>query len=232
MAKPLAILVGGDKGGTGKTTVARALADYLQTRGANTKLFDGEYPAGDLRRFAKADVVDVSKLAGQRAVFDTIDGVTVLDIRAAQLSPTLRALDAAHLLDDVRAGNLNLALLHVLSPTDRSFGEIAEAARMIGAGARHFLIKNYAGDGGFEEWEDDARFSQQLRQMAAATITIPHLAAECRDAVEKLGISFQTFARNSSYSRILRGNIRTWLDEIFRDFDKAGLGELVAGAVE
>lgn len=50
------ILIGADKGGVGKTTVARVTADYLQARGANGRLYDTELGRGDLARFATSRV--------------------------------------------------------------------------------------------------------------------------------------------------------------------------------
>ena len=48
MAKPAVILVGADKGGVGKTTVARALLDYFIAHNIPTRAFDTEAPKGTL----------------------------------------------------------------------------------------------------------------------------------------------------------------------------------------
>ena len=48
MAKPAVILVGADKGGVGKTTVSRALLDYLIAQSIPTRAFDTESPRGTL----------------------------------------------------------------------------------------------------------------------------------------------------------------------------------------
>ena len=50
-AAPVIVLVGADKGGVGKPTVARALADY--TRTLEPRLIDTQVPAGDLRGFTR-----------------------------------------------------------------------------------------------------------------------------------------------------------------------------------
>jgi hypothetical protein len=230
--KPQIFLIGADKGGVGKSMCARALSDYLKARGADAKLFDTEFPAGDLKRFAPAaTVVDIAKTAGQMCVFDTLDGVTAVDLRAGQLSATLRALDEAKLLDDVRKGAINLALLHVLGSTDRSFIEIGEMAAIIGGGTKHFLVRNFINEGDFSEWEKDTRFAPRLREMQAVTITVPHLTADACDAVQKLGVTFDGFANDSGHSRILRGYVRSWLDAVWTDFDRVGLGDLVSAAI-
>jgi hypothetical protein len=46
---PVLVLVGADKGGVGKTTVARAVADYLLT--LEPRLIDTQVPLGDLKGF-------------------------------------------------------------------------------------------------------------------------------------------------------------------------------------
>src|SRR6478672_9259897 len=77
MAKPAVIIVGADKGGVGKTTVSRT---------------------GTLKRFHPdvTEVVDMTAIPDQMKVFDTLNAtdasVTVIDVRAGLLSPTLRAL--------------------------------------------------------------------------------------------------------------------------------------------
>jgi hypothetical protein len=203
---PLVILIGADKGGVGKTTVARIAADYMQARGATARTYDTELGRGDLVRFAPtANVVDIATTRGQMAIFDTLEGVTLVDIRAGEFSKTLRALDEAKLLDDVRSGALNLVLLHVLGPTDRSFGEVGETAAIIGGSTRHFVVKNFINEGDFDELEKDGRFASQMRQMAQKTVVVPHLTADACDALQKLGVSFDAFARDSSQSRMLRG---------------------------
>src|SRR3954463_9245584 len=98
MAKPAVIIVGADKGGVGKTTVARTLLDYFGAHQIPTRAFDTEAPRGTLKRFHPdlTDVVDVTQVPDQMRIFDTLSSaeatVTVIDVRAGLLSPTLRAL--------------------------------------------------------------------------------------------------------------------------------------------
>jgi hypothetical protein len=229
---PLVIMVGADKGGVGKTTVSRALSDWLYARRAHARIFDSESPAGDLKRFVPAaDVIDIAKVQDQMRVFDSLDGVTVLDVRAGLFSPTLRALDEAKLLADVRAGSLNLALLHVLGPTITSLNEVAAAAATIGGGVKHFLVKNHVNETEFFEWDGDSRFTAHFKAMDPMTIDVPHLDSRACEEVQNLGVSFDAFANDQSRSRILRGRVRTWLDTVWSQFGKVGLGTLIDGAL-
>ncbi len=98
MARPAVILVGADKGGVGKTTVARTLLDYFGAHQTRTRAFDTESPRGTLKRFhpTVTEVVDVTSVPDQMKIFDTLGNaeakVTIIDVRAGLLSSTLQAL--------------------------------------------------------------------------------------------------------------------------------------------
>jgi hypothetical protein len=73
------ILIGADKGGVGKTTVARTLLDYLRNHDVPTRAFDTEAPKGTLQRFHPdvSEVVDVTAVADQMRIFDTVSDSSV-----------------------------------------------------------------------------------------------------------------------------------------------------------
>jgi hypothetical protein len=93
--KPVLVIVGADKGGVGKTTIARTLLDYLNSANVPTRAFDSEPPRGTLFRFfpKQTEIVDVTTAAHQVRMLDTLatsdEKVTVVDVRAGLLSPTL-----------------------------------------------------------------------------------------------------------------------------------------------
>ena len=112
MGKPTVILIGADKGGVGKTTVARTLLDYLRKQEIPARAFDTEAPKGTLQRFHPdvTEIVDVTAVADQMRIFDTVSdsSVTVIDVRAGLLSSTLRALRDISFLDTrLKRGSLH-----------------------------------------------------------------------------------------------------------------------------
>jgi CO dehydrogenase nickel-insertion accessory protein CooC1 len=84
MTKPAVIIVGADKGGVGKTTVARTLLDYFIAHQVPTRAFDTEAPRGTLKRFHPdhTDIVDMTVIADQI-------GSLTLSIRRRRPSPLL-----------------------------------------------------------------------------------------------------------------------------------------------
>ena len=67
-------------------------------------------------------------------IFDTLSStdasVTVIDVRAGLLSPTLRALRDIGFLDAVKKGQLNLLVFHILGSSIASLNEIEEMSRL------------------------------------------------------------------------------------------------------
>src|SRR5260221_13320772 len=120
MPRPAVILVGADKGGVGKTTVARTLLDYFAAHQTPARAFDTESPRGTLKRFHPdiTEVVDVTSVPDQMKIFDTLEtssaAVTLIDVRAGIMSSTLNALRNIGFLDAVRKGQLTFALFHIL----------------------------------------------------------------------------------------------------------------------
>jgi thymidylate kinase len=75
MAKPTVVVVGADKGGVGKTTVARTLLDYFTAHHVPTRAFDTESPKGTLKRFHAdiTEIVDATSVPDQMRIFDALD---------------------------------------------------------------------------------------------------------------------------------------------------------------
>jgi hypothetical protein len=221
------IFIGGDKGGTGKTITSRVTLDLITSRGMHARAFDAQWPGGNLNRFnVDAFRVDIQKLDDQMHIFDNLqDGsFTVIDLPAGMLSPTIESLDDARLLEDVRAGEVKMVLLHVLGPTITSIGEIAAAAAKI-AGVKHLLVKNHISkDSQYFDWDTgDSEVRSILTAMVPMMIDLPNLDARAVEVIEKRGGSFLNYIDDKEQSRILRGNVRTWLETCWKEFDRVGV---------
>src|SRR6185295_16702962 len=112
MARPAVIIVGADKGGVGKTTVSRTLLDYFSARRVPVRAFDTEAPRGTLKRFHPevTTVVDLNQVTDQMKIFDTLSEsqLTVIDVRASLLSPTLKSLRDIGFIEAARKNQVTL----------------------------------------------------------------------------------------------------------------------------
>lgn len=217
--RPVLVLVGADKGGVGKTVLTRALVDLLVDRGAPFALFDTE---GHLRRFLPvAELVDLEETRGQMRVFDaaTRSRVTVVDLRAALLSATIRAMGyAGYLADD---GELDVVVLHVLNPDFASIGEIASVSGLLSGGARHYLVKNRASERDFQDWDDEKQRRAFAHVEPAGVLEMPHMDEIAAAAVDERGCAFRAFEGDARNSGWLRGKVRHWLSDAHAEIARA-----------
>ena len=241
MAKPTVILVGADKGGVGKTTVARTLLDYFGAHQTPIRAFDTESPRGTLKRFHPdvTEVVDMTEVADQMKIFDTLGSaaaqVTVIDVRAGLLSSTLQALSDIGFLESAKKGQITFAVFHILGPSIASLNEIAETSRFVGD-ANYFLVKNFINNTSFFEWDPATYNSYFNRIKGASEITVPKLNEMACEQVELASVPFVNFIGNKgqrgeavSYSFVLRGYVRHWLGNVWAEYDRVKLAELLSG---
>src|SRR6185437_13219792 len=240
MARPAVILVGADKGGVGKTTVARTLLDYFSAHQMPTRAFDTESPRGTLKRFHPdvTEVVDVTSIPDQMKIFDTLSSsdawVTVIDVRAGLLSSTLQALSDIGFLESAKKGQITFAVFHILGPSIASLNEIAETAHFVGD-ANYFLVKNRINDTTFFEWDPKTYNSYFKELKGASEISIPKLNEMACEQVEVASQPFVSFIANktargepANYSFVLRGYVRHWLGNVWAEYDRVKLIDLVA----
>ena len=240
MAKPAVILVGADKGGVGKTTVSRALLDYFIAHNIPTRAFDTESPRGTLKRFHPdvTEVVDITTTADQMKIFDTLSStdaqITVIDVRAGLLSHTLKALSDIGFLDAARKGQITFAVFHILGPSVASLDEIAETSGYMTDG-NYFLVKNFINNTTFFEWNPQTFNSYFKHAKGTHEITIPKLNEMACEQVELASVPFVSFVANktpdgntANYSFVLRGYVRHWLGNVWGEFDRVKLNDVVA----
>jgi hypothetical protein len=241
MTKPAVILVGADKGGVGKTTVARTLLDYFTAHQVPTRAFDTESPRGTLKRFHPdvTEIVDVTYVPDQMKIFDTLNSaeaaVTLIDIRAGVLSQTLKALRDIGFIDAAKKGQLTFAVFHILGPSIASLEEIAETASYLGD-AKYFMVKNFINNTHFFEWDEATHSAYFKKVKDAVEINIPKLNEMATEQVELASVPYVTFIGNkkqsgesAAYSFVLRGYVRHWLGNVWAEYDRVKLTE-VAGA--
>src|SRR3977135_4386106 len=244
MAKPAVVLIGADKGGVGKTTVARTLLDYFIANQVKVRAFDTEVPRGTLKRFHPevTEIVDINLVPDQMKIFDTlVEGdasVTLIDVRAGLMSPTLRALRDIGFIDAAKKGQLTFAVFHILGPSIASLDEINETAAYLGD-ARYFMVKNFINNTHFFEWDEATHWAYFKQIKNAVEIVIPKLNEMATEQVELASVPYLTFLANkkqsaepASYSFVLRGYVRHWLGNVWAEYDRINLTDIVGSQVQ
>lgn len=242
MAKPAVIVVGADKGGVGKTTVSRTVLDYFSANNIPARAFDTESPRGTLKRFHPdiTEIVDVTNTSDQMKIFDTLNtsgnAVTVIDVRAGLMSPTLASLRDIGFLDAAKSGQITFAVFHILGPSIASLDEIGEIGKYL-QGVQYILARNSINETNFFEWDEGTTRKYFSTIPKAQEINIPKLNEMAYEQVDLSGVTFKDFidnraadGANGKFSFVLRGYVRKWCNEIDAEYARVQLlQEIVAG---
>ena len=121
----------------------------------------------------------------------------------------------------------------MLGPSIASLDEIAETADYLGD-AKYLMVKNFINDTYFFEWDEATYASYFKRVPEAVEIKIPKLAEMATEQVELASVPFASFIANKkkrgdpgSYSFVLRGYVRHWLRNVWSEYDRIGLIDIV-----
>src|SRR4029077_7198852 len=164
--------------------------------------------------------------------------VTLIDVRAGLMSPTLKALRDIGFIDAAKKGQLSFAVFHILGPSIASLDEIAETASYLGD-AKYVMVKNFINNTHYFEWDEATHASYFKKIKDAIEITIPKLNEMAPEQVELASVPYLTFIANkkqngepASYSFVLRGYVRHWLGNVWGEYDRINLTDLVAARAQ
>jgi hypothetical protein len=118
-------------------------------------------------------------------------------------------------------------------PSISSLEEIAETADFMG-GAKYFLVKNFINNSGFFDW-DQATYNTYFSRIEDATeLVIPKLNEMAFEQVEVACVPFLDFVASkgtpdlaANYSFVLRGYVRHWLANVWSEYDRIKLTDIV-----
>jgi hypothetical protein len=221
--KPRLILTHGEKGGVGKTTVARVIADFLNARNANYRAFDAEGSTGQLLRFHANETaaVDVSNAASIAPVLDYLmEGsgkrLALVDLGARSGEEVKNWLYRGGALEETAASHLGITVVYVLGGAVDSVGHLKECFGALGRDVNYVIIKNYGVAGKFDVY-DQSKVRKDLLSAGAREIAFPALDGSVYQAVDRASIPFSAFAdgQSNGFGFTERRYCRTWLRECF-----------------
>jgi len=127
-------------------------------------------------------------------------------------------------------------VFHILGSSIASLNEIEDTSAFT-TDAKYFLVKNYFNNTSFFEWDQPTHAAYFKRFKDAVEITIPKLNEMAYEQVELASVPFLTFVANknqkgdaANYSFVLRGYVRHWLGNVWGEYDRIKLNDIVATA--
>jgi hypothetical protein len=223
--------IGGEKGGVGKSVMARLLAQYWIDRSLPFAGADGDSSHGALLRhygeFSQA--VDLTAIDSADQILDRALGAdrrVLVDLPAQSARALSTWLLGANVLSLAHELGTPITFWHV---TDGGFASVAQVEKALdayGSGAAHVVVKNLARSKDFSQLEASA-VTAKLEAVSGKLIELPELDANAMYKIDSAGLSFWAAAHGQSDAlRLLeRERVKLWLAKAYAQLD--GLGEAI-----
>jgi hypothetical protein len=222
------VIAHGEKGGVGKTTVARVLADYLQARKLPFRAYDAEGATGQLMRFHPESTlpIEFTDAASISPVLDHLmDGgnahLALVDLGARAGSDLKSWLYRGGALEESAAGRIGVTIVYVLGGAVDSVGHLKECFAALGKDVKYLMVRNLGVASHFGVYEQ-SHVRQELLSAGAQEMALPALDATVFQSVDRASIPFSAFAESTTgnFGYTERRYCRTWLRECFAAFDQ------------
>jgi hypothetical protein len=212
--------VGGEKGGVGKSVVARLLAQLFIDRGLAFKALDADQSHGALLRYYAdfTERVDLEQLQSADLILDAAlaaDRLVLVDLPAQSRRALQRWMAATDVLALARETGVRLVLWHV---TDGGFDSVSQLEHLLDAAQHGFdyvLVKNEGRSKDFSQL-DASPAHQRLLERGSSSVTLPELDSAVMYKIDRFGSSFWAAVNASDGPRALsaleRRRAKLWLE--------------------
>ena len=225
--------VGGEKGGVGKSVVARLLCQYCidkklpfaaidadGSHGTLSRHYAGYTRAADLAQFESAD--QILSLAGEA------DQRVIVDLPAQSQRPLFAWMAATGAVALAAENSVRMVFWHVIDDGKDSLTTLDRLFAQLERTVQYCIVKN-GGRGGkdfslFEGSETRAR----ARELGATVLEIPELHAAAMQKIDRLDASFWATISNHEYgadtfTRMDRQRINVWMAACYAQLDAPDL---------
>jgi len=218
--------IGGEKGGVGKSVVARLLAQWFIDRSLPFAGVDGDLSHGALVR-SYGDFTQAVDLSDSNSADKIIDRAHVADRRVlidlpAQSARALWAwLAGADVLSFAKEMGIRLSFWHVSDGGFASVGEIEKALDLFGDQIEHKVVRNHGRSKDFSQF-DDSNAKRRLDQLGGKLLDLPELDASAMYKVDRLGSSFWAAIHSNDgegLKMLDRQRVRLWLEKSYRQLE-------------
>jgi len=226
-------LIGGEKGGVGKSVVARVVAQYLIDKNLPFIGFDTDRSHGALLRFytpfASPVVVDSYDSLDHiiEAAIENPDKRILVDLAAQTHAPLVRWMDESGVLEMAGEGGYTITYWHVLDTGKDSVDLLRKRLDTFGGRLRHVLVLNELRGEGFDLLEQSGLKAQALA-LGAKTIHLRRLHETVINKIDAGNTNFWA-ARNRSDNDpnglgiLERQRVKLWLNNAYDQIDNLGV---------
>jgi hypothetical protein len=220
--------IGGEKGGVGKSVLARLLAQYHVDRRLPFCAFDTDRSHGAMLRFYSEyslpivleEFASTDQLV--EAAVETEQDVLV-DLAAQTYQPLFKWIDENDLMGLARAEGIDVMLWHVIDDGADGIGLLEDLLERYGSNAGYVVVKNLGRGKDFSAF-DESTARATAGTLAVPIIELPELHAPTMRKVDHKNLSFWAAANNSHRGLGLmeRQRVKVWTRKAYQQIDSLG----------
>jgi hypothetical protein len=226
-------LIGGEKGGVGKSVVARVVAQYLIDKNMPFLGFDTDRSHGSLLRFysdfASPVVVDSyeSLDAIVEAAVEHPDKRVLVDLAAQTHDPLVKWMDDSGVLETAAELQVSFCYWHVMDSGKDSVDLLKKLLDRFGARLNYVLVLNQLRGDNFEIFNASGEREHAL-SLNAQVITLKRLHEPIINKIDAGSTSFWA-AKNRSVTEVKglglleRQRVKLWLRSAYEQIDTVGI---------
>ena len=225
-------LIGGEKGGVGKSLVARILAQYMIDKELPFIGFDTDRSHGALMRFyaghASAVLVDHYEALDSivEAAVEQPGRRVLVDLAAQTHEPLVKWMDDAGVVNLADEMDLALNYWHVMDTGKDSVDLLKRLLDRFGTGLKYVLVRNQVRGNDFSVLEQSGE-QARAQALGAKIVSVKRLHEGVINRIDSASSSFwkaKTSDKDDSGLGLMdRQRVKMWLRDAYREMDDVGV---------
>jgi hypothetical protein len=223
--------IGGEKGGVGKSVVARLCAQYCIDRSIPFVAADADGSHGALLRFygdytRAVDLTEFESADAILALATESDRRVLVDLPAQSDRLLASWILEGGILELAAESGVQVVFWHVIDEGKDALTTLDRLLARYGDAARYCVVKNLGRGKDFSLFERAPTFATAQR-LGAAVIELPELHGPLMQKIDRLDASFWSAVNGpadgtSAFTRIDRQRVKVWLNTSFDQLTKLG----------
>jgi hypothetical protein len=220
--------IGGEKGGVGKSLVARLLAQYMIDRGLPFLGFDSDRSHGALMRFY-TDYASPVVIEDYESLDKVVEAATedaqrrlIVDLAAQTHRPLVKWMEESGMLELARDFGIGVRYWHVMDSGRDSVDLLTRLLDRFGAQLDYVLVLNQLRGEEFDILEASGQKARALA-LGAKIVTLPKLHDATMTRIDARSTSFWAAANDGVGLTLLeRQRVRVWLGKAYAELERIG----------
>ena len=228
-------MVGGEKGGAGKSFVCRTAVQYHLDRGFGFALFDADRSNPDVKRIYSSVGCQESIFSENEKYEDeakstyvsAIKKQTLVNLPAQIINPFKDWFDKNELFDIAKEDGVKFVLWFVCTGGYDSLELLKQHFLHFQDKLNYVLVKNYGVCDDWSSLNTNDYLQEKMIEYGVKVLNFPKFVGnKARNTINEKSLTFGAAQSNQEFDSIDRQRIKSFLKKAYKEFDDAGVFQL------